>query len=115
LTLIALAIPPIGKWLLNDPFSWQWPLQTAPFLLLGTTVFYMLAVMLEVLGNENWRMVPTALFLFLIVAQFWFGNRLPLFPFLIGYQPSVAGLALCVVLSVIFYAGALAAFERREF
>jgi hypothetical protein len=115
LTLLALAIPPIVTGFLHQPFSWEWPLQTAPFLLLGTTVFYMLAVMLEVLGNENWRLGSVAAFLFLVAAQLAFGSRFRVFPFLVGYDASIAGLALCVVLSVVFYAGALAAFERREF
>ncbi len=53
MAVIALAIPPIVTAFLHQPFSWEWPLRTAPFLLLGTTVFYMLAVMLEVLGNEK--------------------------------------------------------------
>jgi hypothetical protein len=115
LALVMLAIPAIFAPFLGQAFSWGWPLRTAPFLLAGTAVFYMFAVLLEVLGNENWRLGSVAAFLFLIAAQLGFGNRLRLFTFFAGYDASVTWMAACLVLSVVFYAGALAAFERCEF
>lgn len=115
LAVAMLAIPPLSALFTHQPFSWAWPLRAAPFLLLGTTVFYLFAVLLEVLGNENWRLGSMAALLYCVVAQIAFGSRLRLFPFLAGYDASVAGIMVCVVLSVAFYASALAAFERREF
>jgi hypothetical protein len=115
LAVAMLAIPPLSARFTHQPFSLAWPLRAAPFLLLGTTVFYLFAVLLEVLGNENWRLGSMAALLFSIAAQIAFGSRLRLFPFLAGYDASVAGVVACVVLSVVFFASALAAFERREF
>jgi hypothetical protein len=65
--------------------------------LLGTTVFCLFAVLLEVLGNENWRLGSMAALLFAIAAQIAFGSRLRLFPFLADTMPAspVSWLAWC--------------------
>jgi len=112
---IVLAIPPLITTFQSAHISWLWALQSAPFLFLGSAVFYMFAVYLEAAHNENRRMGSSLLMFLCVLAQLTLHDRFSIFPFMAGYQATLTGILACLILCGGLYLAAVTALDRREF